>query len=359
MNLIYILEQDSKFYNIFSRALDDNTNIQTFSGIKGLSVALEENEPDLLMISDEYVSDKDLPDILSFTQSMLVDNVLLSMDEPQKVFPQYFDSYLGFVDSTEHIRMTLDRHLRKRERVKSLHQSIAESNALTEKSLTLAGDLGEIQKIYYGLNEIKNIDDLIGAILNIIDHYQIKVTLMITFSGENLFYTNTDRLSELDTDVIKEKRSEQRFVEFGVRTQINYDSISVLVKNMPKKSTEKYICIKDNIVNLLRACDSLIKLYEFFQMQEKIGFKISQSSNVIKEMVEQAYESQISIMNKAIQDIEDKFYTFGLLESQEKEVLDILRRIEADTEHLIFLTKGIVNILAELQNDALDMLKLK
>jgi len=355
MTLIFLLEQNDKFYNILSRFEDKTKELKVFASINDLSAALEENEPDLLLFSEDFLADPELINILSFTQSLVIDNILLSITKHKQAYPltELIDCYLTFMDSPDYIRMTIDRHINKRGRVKSLQQSIFESNALTEKSLTLAGDLGEIQQIYYSFNTIHNIDALIGAIFNIMEHYQVKVALMVQYAGKSLFYSNTERLSELDTEILKEKRNKERFIEFGVRTQVNYDSISVLIKNMPKKSSDNYTRIKDNMVSLLRTCDTLIKLYEIFKMQEKIGLKINQTSDVIKEMVEQAYESHIKIMNQTILDIEDKFYTYGLSESQENEVLDILHKTESNTEHLVFLTKGIVKILADLKKDAI------
>ena len=63
----------------------------------------------------------------------------------------------------------------------------------------------------------------------------------------------------MESKLLTEMKDKGRFYDFGSRTVINYDTVSILVKNMPVDQPERYGIIKDNIFALLQGADAKIK----------------------------------------------------------------------------------------------------
>jgi hypothetical protein len=63
----------------------------------------------------------------------------------------------------------------------------------------------------------------------------------------------------MESKLLTEMKDKGRFYDYGSRTVVNYDTVSILVKNMPVDQPERYGIIKDNIFALLQGADAKIK----------------------------------------------------------------------------------------------------
>lgn len=70
-----------------------------------------------------------------------------------------------------------------------------------------------------------------------------------------IFSKYKELVSPLEQEVIASAYDQGRFVDFGMRTQINYSRVALLVKNMPIHEPERYGRIKDILPPILSAMD--------------------------------------------------------------------------------------------------------
>ena len=59
---------------------------------------------------------------------------------------------------------------------------------------------------------------------------------------------------DLEAHLLDELKDVGRYYDFGKRSVMNYENVSLLVKNMPIEDERRYGAIKDNIFSLLQGC---------------------------------------------------------------------------------------------------------
>ena len=74
--------------------------------------------------------------------------------------------------------------------------------------------------------------------------------------------TGGDSVKPLEQDLMAMLHTEQRFVDFGCRSQINYPGVALLVKNMPLDNRARYGRLKDTLPFVLGACDAKLRMLD-------------------------------------------------------------------------------------------------
>ena len=224
-----------------------------------------------------------------------------------------------------------------------------ETDNLVQSYLQLSDDLGEIFHFSSEYSTFESIDDFVKGIFGLLSAYRVKAVIRIMSQAEVIYSANSGRVSELDKQIMDGKISDQRFVEFGVRVQVNFPRISILIKNMPKKDNHQYIRIKDNLIYLLNMSDNLLSLYDSRKMKEFLLTEVSQSMEVTEKMTKQAYSSHMSVINKLNISLEEAYLSMGLSDQQEEMITQLVMNADRSTEDLYGLSNVAIKILTDLR----------
>jgi hypothetical protein len=95
-------------------------------------------------------------------------------------------------------------------------------------------------------------------------------------NNEGVFwFTDKEAISPIEKDLIEMSDHSARFLDFGIRTIVNYPMVSLLVRNLPLENMDLYGRIKDLLPIFLSAVNVKLSTIE---MQEALNL---QNSNML------------------------------------------------------------------------------
>lgn len=109
----------------------------------------------------------------------------------------------------------------------------------------------------------------------------------------------------LESQLLMQLKDKGRFIDHGRRTIINYDRVSLLIKNMPVDDQEKYGAIKDNIFSLLQGLNArVLSLEDQFRLEQKKA-SLEKLSRDIYSAMDVIHNSYLEVMKKIAQNVEN------------------------------------------------------
>ena len=228
----------------------------------------------------------------------------------------------------------LTRYAEEKARLK---QQIQDAENTAHLALTSGSDLGMAMQLIEHSFATNNLEELAKLLLSYAKKKELECTLFVKNSKDSICLTTKGAASPLERDLIELLRAEQdRFHDFGCRTQINFPNISLLIKNMPLGDPDEYGRIKDSFPPILTAYNEKIKSVNIENVIREQSVKLNESFSAIKETLEtlgtslhQNSQSNHVLMDKMLNDLNMKLPTMGLEDDQED---FILSKIESAVE---------------------------
>lgn len=218
-----------------------------------------------------------------------------------------------------------------------------------------------------------NIDNLINDLFESLDQLALNCCVMITIKEECFWFSpeGNGSISPLEKELIEMCDKEARFLDFGVRTIINYPQVSLLIKNMPLDDMERYGRIKDLMPVLLSAVNSKVGALSTEEALTQQGLTLLDSFSMIRGCLYQlgltlvnSRTDSINVMNTLVEELSVDFLRMGLEEDQEEYLLarvegaieEAMNEMDAGKEiraSLTFILNNLNNVMDN-QNALLD-----
>lgn len=230
---------------------------------------------------------------------------------------------------------------------KEQREELLEQYELARKTALIAmtgtSELGVAMQFLERSYAYTTFEELSRGLFDTTDRLQLNCSLMITTDYGPLWFSSDGTIKPLEMEIIEMADKTTRFFDFGSRTIVNYQDISLLIKEMPLDDMERYGRLKDLMPVLLSA------------VYAKVG--------ILK--TEQALEEQSKELLSSFAKIRTSFYYLvkNLLEnqSQSTEVLrsmtrelnmDLLRMGLDDDQEAYLLTR--IDTAIELASEQID-----
>ncbi|WP_096086335.1 response regulator [Agaribacterium haliotis] len=207
----------------------------------------------------------------------------------------------------------------------------------------------------------KGCDQLAAQLLNFCSDLELSAALMIKTRRGPHFYSSTQgSAAPLEQEILALLHSNQRFVDFGQRTQVNFKQVALLVKNMPKLNSSRYGRIKDVLPFVLGAADAKTRVLDAERalgvQRAELGASIAtvnMSLETLSEAFNRSLEAVSSTMSALIAQLSFELRNMGMDADQEEWVLD---KVEAAASQISECIEGNVNAERVLA-DVLSLLK--
>lgn len=216
---------------------------------------------------------------------------------------------------------------------KQLKEQLKAASDVAMAAMASSGDLGVNIQFLLDSYQCQNFDQLGQLLFQCFNHYGLTCSLQMRgrYRIKNMEANGMERTME--SRILSELKDAGRFYDFGSRTVVNYNRVSILIKNMPIENAEKYGQIKDNIFALLQGADAKV---EALDMQAAIHLEHQVQENLIKRM-ESGIEhlgaqyrdmaAQIAgVVNQLAESFEDSMQTMLLTDEQEGIFLERLEQ---------------------------------
>ncbi|MEY8263977.1 MAG: response regulator [Bermanella sp.] len=340
MKKAVIIEDDNISQKYIRLALQDVVDLHFADNGKDGLALIYHLEPDIIIL------DVELPDangyelcheIRHHSQFLFTPILFLtghtSLDERIKGYSAGGDDYMTKPFESSEVVAKVTALLRNHEQKVNLQSQFKEAQSTAIESMTGASELGLIVQFFEKTYAISTFEQLASSIFHIFKSLELKTCLIFDTKEESLFFSSEAISKPLEKELMMRLREEDRFFDFGHRTQINYPVVACLVKNMPMDDPARYGRYKDVIPPILACANQKVMQLEMeMRLQEHTvnfsdSFKnIRMTLDDLANQMRTGQESGSTLLNELLTSLESAMPTLGLDEDQE---IYLMRSIES------------------------------
>ncbi|WP_370979142.1 PleD family two-component system response regulator [Agaribacterium sp. ZY112] len=244
---------------------------------------------------------------------------------------------------------------------RQLVDSADSAQATAVEAMATSFELGKAVRFVELSYLAKDYDELALQLLRFCNELDLHVALMFITRRGSLFYSSSqETVPPLEADVLTLLHSQQRFSDFGQRTQVNYKHSALLVKNMPAVGSAKYGRVKDVIPFVLGAADTKVRILDAerglsvqrAELSASIA-TVNMSLDTLNESFSRNLNTVTSTMSDLVSTLSLELRNMGMEQDQEDWVLDKVEnaseKIAACIENNVNTKKVLVDVLDLLQ----------
>lgn len=162
--------------------------------------------------------------------------------------------------------------------MQQLASRLTDATKTAREALVNSDELGTNVQFLLAMQGCDNIDQLGQLFFSSIQRYGLSCSLQMrcTMAVKNM--EPTGMAKDLVSQLLTQLKDDGRFLDLGRRTIINFERVSLLIKNMPENNQEKYDSVKDNVFVLVQGLNARIKSLENkfrLEHQKKVLEKLS------------------------------------------------------------------------------------
>ena len=336
MNRVLIIDDDRFTQNVLRKYLCKTYDTRTAdNGAMGIKVA-NSWSPDIILLDVEMPGQNGYEICDELKRQETTSNIPVvflsgksSVRERMLGFEVGADDYLTKPCEPEFLQQKLtkitDAYLKRATLVRSAEQ--AEKTAM--EAMSTSFELGKAVRFVEQSYNVRNYDELAQALTSVVTDLGLNCAAMFTCCDGQRFYGDQQRpISPIEEDLLHMMHSEQRFVDFGCRTLINYPQVALLIKNMPLEDRTRYGRIKDTLPFVLGACDAKVRILDAENALKTQSEHLSRSASGLEKLLKQVSATVTTnqnnvraIMLNLTTELSTQLHKMGLEGDQEDYVL--------------------------------------
>lgn len=351
-NDILAIDDDRLSQKIIRRALEPaGYSVRpAFNGADGVAAALE-SAPDVILLDVEMPGMNGYDVCIQLRQAEATREIPVvflsshgSLRERMQGYEAGGDDYLVKPFEPENLVARIGVLQRfNAERAELLeHYRLAQETAMNAMAGT--SELGTVMQFMEQTHDLGGIDQLADAMFGVTRHLGLNCCLYLVDDDGERWFADGEGIRPLEQELVTMSERGQRFVDFGARTIVNYQSLSLLVRNMPLEDMNRYGRVKDLLPLLLSSVDNRIANLQaeramLLQSQELLAAfgRIRNSFYWFARDLIDNQDHSGRLLRDMLQELNHDFLRLGLEEDQEAYVLnridsaieDAIRRIDA------------------------------
>jgi CheY-like chemotaxis protein len=341
---ILAIDDDKLSRKIITKALDGNGfSIRlAHDGVEGIA-QVNEKKPDIILLDVEMpgmngyevceklrqsYENSDIPIVFLSSHS--------SLRERMQGYEVGADDYIVKPFESEHLVARINVLLKYREQRQELQAQYEVAKKTAMLAMTGNSELAVGMQFLERSYIYTTYDELAQGLFDATDQLKLSCCLMITTCDGVLWFSSEGSIKPLEMELIEMADKSTRFFDFGSRTIVNYQEISLLVKDMPLDDMERYGRIKDLLPVLLSAVNTKCSILKTEKALESQSVKLLSSFGrirtsfyyLVKNLMENQHMST-EVLNKMVQDLNMDLLRMGLDDDQEDY---LLKRIDGAIE---------------------------
>ncbi len=344
---ILAIDDDKMSHKFIKRALEPaGYELRSaFNGEEGLEAALD-NPPQIILLDVEmpgmngydvctqlrqHEITRDIPVIFLSSHS--------SLRERMQGYEVGADDYLVKPFEPENLVARVGVLQRFREQRSQLLHDYESARETAMVALAGTSELAMAMQFLERSHSLNDIGALASALFEVTRNLQLNCCLYVNVDDEEHWFADGEGIRPLEQELVQMSDRGQRFVDFGARTIVNYQNLSLLVREMPLDDMSRYGRIKDLLPLLLSSVDTRVgnlaaEKAMMKQSQELLAAfgRIRSSFYHLTKGLIRNQEYSNGLLRGMLQELNQDFLRMGLEEDQEAYVLD---RIDTAIEDAI------------------------
>jgi DNA-binding response OmpR family regulator len=349
---ILAIDDDRLSHKIIRRALESAGYAvrQAFDGTEGLAAALAQ-PPDVILLDVEMPGMNGYDVCIQLRQAEATREIPVvflsshgSLRERMQGYEAGGDDYLVKPFETENLVARIGVLQRFRaERARLLeHYQLAQATAMN--ALAGTSELSTVMQFMEQTHDLQTTGALAESMFGVTRNLGLNCCLYLVDEDGEHWFADGEGIRPLEQELVTMSDRTQRFVDFGARTIVNYQGLSLLVRNMPLEDMNRYGRIKDLLPLLLSSVDNRIANMRaeraMMQQSQELLAAFGRIRNSFYWFARELIDNQDHsgrLLRDMLQALNHDFLRLGLEEDQESYVLnridnaieDAITRIDA------------------------------
>lgn len=231
--------------------------------------------------------------------------------------------------------------LEKKGKLSELEDGYTNACSAAMEAMTGVGDSGVIIGFLDNCIDCQDFSELANELLAATGKFGLHAAMQIRSRNKEFNYSNTGDSKPLEEELMRKVYTKGRFFDSGPRTFVNYEKVTILVKNMPMEDPAAYGRIKDNLPHLLKGADARITAIESDMMQSRKRMAVKRAIQGTRESLQQAQdlfntlkESNSDIMEGLIREMDAELLSLNISQDKEKYLISMLQQNRNKMEEL-------------------------
>ena len=271
------------------------------------------------------------------------------------------DDYLALEALKVELHGRLERIVINRIATEQLKSQLQQANEMAFIAMSDTSDLGINIQFLLDVNNCNNLDELGMRLFQALQNYGLSCSLQMR-SEHGIKNMEANGMAKAMESVLMEECKDQgRYVDFGHRSIMNYESVSLLVKNMPVEDDKKYGAIKDNVFSLLQGTHARVVALDNQKNLELEGTLVKQMVSQMRGQMADVDDSYQEVMRQIADvvenmadGVEESIQFLGMDEHQERALQKIMETGILDTNRIfnegMQLDRGLKDFLNQVEH---------
>ncbi len=248
-----------------------------------------------------------------------------SMKEKLNALEIGCDDFIELSSSSDDACARITKSIYHRVASDQLSSRLELANKTARSAMVDNSDLGANIQFLLRVHDCDNLDQLGQLFFTSIERYGLKCSLQMRSNFDVKNMEAHGMAKDLESQLLYQLKDNDRFIDFGARTVINYESVSLLIKNMPVDEPDKYGAIKDNTFSLVQGLHARIvsledrhKILEEQEALKKLSSDVSSVMATIKDSYQQVMRDIANEVDTANELIQTRIPSLALTEADER-----------------------------------------
>ncbi len=226
------------------------------------------------------------------------------------------------------IRQVVSAHAKRQ----ALTQQASSASQLVHTLISESGSLGNIVNFLRSTFTIHDPEELMHATIDALRQYDLNSVVYFNVNPIRMTESTSGATTMLEIELLERLHGHPTpIVEKEKRAFFVQDAVVVLIKNMPL-ANEKRGSLKDQLMILLEGANAKLhhlamRMASSTQKVENIKNTVLNAKNALNEihvLQDDQKKRSMQIMDDMVEQVEKAFFSMGLTDTQEKEIMDIL-----------------------------------
>ncbi len=376
---VLVIDDDKVAHAFIAKSLQDEFDVEVaYDGTQGLAKA-ETWHPQLILL------DVEMPGKNGYEVCDLLKNDPLTQDIPivfLSAKSSLRERLLGYeVGGDDFLVKPIDAEVLQAKAKRFTNTQIERQTLSTQaedarqtalEAITGSSELGRAIRYVEHTFAISNYDELAASLFSLLAELKLNCCILFnTVDGHRCYAHNKPQATPLEVELMTMLHSDQRFYDFGCRTQVNYTNVAVLIKNMPLDDRVRHGRLKDLLPFVLAATDEKARILDTEHALRTQASHLSRSVQAVKStlgnIIDSVQDNQNEvehIIRAMLNELEIKLPIMGLEDDQEAFIINTVDNafghVSANmdkNQSLRISLEGVVrllNYLTEEQNQIVD-----
>mgnify|MGYP001548666709 CR=1 FL=1 len=337
---VLVVDDEPTNVTIMHELLDDLYQLKSVSCGKEAVEVVNEFQPDLVLL-DIAMPEMDGYEVCEWIRTksdyssvpIIFVSAKDSLEEKLKGYQIGGDDYVTKPFDGGELLAKIRVILEKKEKISELEDEYSNACSAAMEAMTGVGDSGVIISFLDNCIDCKDFSELANELLAAAGKFGLHSALQVRSRSKEYNYSNTGESKPLEEELMRKVYTKGRFFDSGPRTFVNYEKVTILVKNMPLDDAVTYGRIKDNLPHLLKGANARIAALETEMMQSRKRMAVKRAIQGTRDSLQEAQdlfnalkESNSDIMEGLIREMDAELLSLNINEEKEKYLISMLQQ---------------------------------